>query len=114
MYQKTDLTGAEAPLSSHPYSRSHTRREKRKAKQNIAGGLGTISLALAEAVGETPAPPEPKSSRGGTAQTDKKPVMVNRPVEDEADKGKIGQGKKRTMNESGRRKQMCVRTHHSP
>lgn len=92
-------------MGAHPYSRSHTRREKRKTKQEIAGGLGAISLALAETVGEVVVPPEPKATLSKQQVREKK-VVEARKVEEEADKGKIGQGKKRTMNESGRRKQM--------
>ena len=60
---------------------------------------------MAETVGEVVVPPEPKATLSKQQVREKK-VVEARKVEEEADKGKIGQGKKRTMNESGRRKQM--------
>jgi hypothetical protein len=43
----------------HPYSRSHTRREKRKAKQQLAGGkLDNIASALSDMIDDIDVPPK--------------------------------------------------------
>lgn len=89
----------------HPYSRSHNRREKRKAKNQLAGGeLNAIATALSEAIGEEP-PTIHVDKKGREIKKDETELREERRKR-EAEKGKIGEGKGRTMNETKRRKQM--------
>ena len=89
----------------HPYSRSHTRREKRKAKQQLAGGkLDNIASALSDMIDDIDVPPglqnvKPSNKKTGMAQD-------NGAVRRKEEKGKIGEGKGRTLSETGRRKQV--------
>ena len=84
-------------VPSHPYSRSHARREKRKKREHLAGGeLHAVAAALSEVVGETistTAKIRSKEERAG----DKKRAEEEK---------KIGAGKGRTLSERARRKQM--------
>ena len=89
----------------HPYSRSHNRREKRKAKNHLIGGeLDVIASALSEAIGEEPAIKH-LDKKGKEITKDPQELKEERRRR-EAEKGKIGEGKGRTMNETKRRKQM--------
>ena len=89
-----------AGAAAHPYSRSHLRREKRKAKQQLAGGgLTSVADALAEV-----------SEPTATTTTEKKgkknaPEDIPQKRKAEPD-GKIGEGSTKTVGEKSRRKQM--------
>ncbi|KAL7422495.1 hypothetical protein Q5752_003143 [Cryptotrichosporon argae] len=87
------------PTRLHPYSRSHRKRENRKRRGELAGGLGGVRRAL-DAV--THAPGAGEGARGasgaGGASTDK--------VAGARD-GKIGEGKGKTLSEHARRKQIA-------
>ncbi len=85
------------PLPSHPYSRSHAKREKRKAREHLVGGeLHSVAVALSEAIGETEALP-----LKGDHETTKR-----KRDEEKREESKIGIGKGRTLGEKARRKQM--------
>lgn len=90
----------------HPYSRSHTRREKRKAKQQLAGGkLDNIASALSDMIDDIDVPPglhdpKPSAKKAGSIAQD------NGAASRKTEKGKIGEGKGRTLTETGRRKQV--------
>lgn len=95
---------------SHPYSRSHLRREKRKAAgASLGGGLGSVALALAEAAGDEEAPV--KEEVVGKKMS-KKEVLEDaaRRREEERkrklEEGKIGEGAGHGLKEKARRKQM--------
>ncbi|KAK1927268.1 hypothetical protein DB88DRAFT_477422 [Papiliotrema laurentii] len=97
-------------ISPHPYSRSHVRREKRKAKQHLAGGdLGHLSTALSEVMGDA-APPSPPPTKNKLGQHPK-PTVVKKKGED---RGKIGEGRGRTMSEHARRKQIALEAKRIP
>ena len=96
----------------HPYSRSHIRREKRKAKQQLAGGeLHAISAALSEAIGEEPESALPSGSKKAQRSRDIAAEVVERNAERQrrrAESGKIDEGRGRTLGEKSRRKQVQV------
>jgi hypothetical protein len=89
---------------SHPYSRSHLRREKRKAKANAIGALGSVALALGEVAGDEPAVKEVKRSKQEVMED-----AARRRQEEarrRAEEGKIGEGAGHGLKEKARRKQM--------
>jgi solute carrier family 35 protein F5 len=95
-----------AGATDHPYSRSHLRREKRKARQQLAGGgLNSVRDALAEAAEAAGVQVEvvPKSEKKVVAAVD---APQKRKAEPD---GKIGEGSARTVTEKSRRKQMWVK-----
>ncbi|BEJ11622.1 hypothetical protein CspHIS471_0200820 [Cutaneotrichosporon sp. HIS471] len=106
-----------AGAAAHPYSRSHFRREKRKAKSAVAlgGGLGSVALALGEVAGDEPVDKVEK----GKAKS-KKEVMedVVRRREEEArrkaEEGKIGEGAGHGLKEKARRKQISANAQRIP
>jgi len=91
------------PVPSHPYSRSHARREKRKTRPELSGGhLRAVAAALSEAIGETDALPLRSLTRVEREEEKRKREDVRR------DGAKIGMGKGRTLGEKARRKEMLV------
>jgi hypothetical protein len=100
--EKPFLGAIQAGAALHPYSRSHIRREKRKAKEVVGGGLDSVAAALAEAAGEVPVPeaPVPKSKGHARVVDD---VPQKRKQEPD---GKIGEGRTKPLAEKQRRKQM--------
>lgn len=102
----TKVTEPIPSLSSHPYSRSHLRREKRKAKEKLYGGdmISILnSLPEEQIIESVSLAQEAKRKRRRHKQED---VDLE---EDEQEKSKrklIGEGSKRTMGEKQRRKQM--------
>jgi hypothetical protein len=110
---RADKTATSTALASHPYSRSHTRREKRKVKQNLAGGnLDAVADALKEAFG-TPSEdegevvePVGKRSKAGKAATAEDKALAKPKRRGPDGEELIGEGKGRTMREKARRKQM--------
>jgi len=87
--------------SGQPYSKSHMRRLKRKAKEELAGGgLASLAAQLSEDAPQESAEPQHTQSRR------------NKPKSAPAADGKIGQGKGKTLKEDQRRKQIATnRTH---
>lgn len=90
---------AQLVAQSQPYSKSHLKREKRKAKQQLAGGMGSVAAALVDLAPELAPEPEEKTPK------EKKEAAEEAKRRKEED-GKIGAGSKRTMREKQRRKQM--------
>lgn len=86
---------------AQPYSKSHMKREKRKAKQQLAGGMGSVAAALVDLAPELA--PEPPSTGKDKKTKEQKAEEDRRKKEED---GKIGAGSKRTMREKQRRKQM--------
>ncbi|KAK4687014.1 hypothetical protein P7C73_g3096, partial [Tremellales sp. Uapishka_1] len=90
-------------LPLHPYSRSHIKREKKKAKEQLTGGeLHSIAVGLSEALGEVEE--EEKPIRIKTAEERRREKEEEQRRKEEA--GKIGQGGKRTLSEKKRREQI--------
>jgi hypothetical protein len=94
-----------ASLSTQPYSKSHRKRENKKARQDLSGGqLHPLAAALAESLGQKGE--EDKKARVRT--------KLEREAEREAEEkrkreeGKIGEGKGRTLGEKKRRDMMWV------
>lgn len=95
------------PLASHPYSRSHTRREKRKTKQNLHGGtLDSVAEALIQAVADGSGDEEVEDPVKKTKTQKGKEEGSKTKRKDASVDGLIGEGKGRTMREKARRKQM--------
>ncbi|KAJ7235902.1 hypothetical protein B0H12DRAFT_133765 [Mycena haematopus] len=86
--------------SSHsPYSKSHERRQKRKAKERLAGGdLNAIQMALA-AVDEAEAPEllQPEDAMPEDAAKVKQKKQKPKP-------GQIGEGKGATLSKTQRKR----------
>jgi ribosome biogenesis protein SLX9 len=85
--------------SSHsPYSKSHTRRLKRKAKQQIAGGLGDMQAAISALEKDlTPAEMESTASQTLDEQNEQKPKAKVRP-------GQIGEGRPVPLSKAQRKR----------
>ena len=75
--------------SRQPYSKSHERRLKRKAREQVAGGLQEIQAAIAEVAGDDP-PDSLQDEEGGELGTssDRPKVSKSKPRP-----GLIGEGK---------------------
>ncbi|WOO76714.1 uncharacterized protein LOC62_01G000337 [Vanrija pseudolonga] len=104
--------GAVLAGAAAPYSKSHARREKRKAAQQLGSGLGSVAAALFEAAGEVPVPTAPVATSRGK----KRAEVVEVPPQlrkREAD-GKIGEGSAKTMGERRRRKQISAAAQRIP
>jgi len=76
--------------SRSPYSKSHERRLKRKAKEQVAGGLDDIQAAISFIAGDPPAGTEGTT---GTAVVDSRPKP-----------GQIGEGKSAPLSKSQRKR----------
>ncbi|TFK76992.1 hypothetical protein BDN72DRAFT_783667 [Pluteus cervinus] len=89
--------------SSHsPYSKSHNRRVKRKAKQEIAGGLGAIQTAI-EALDDTqPTAAEEDGDEGSAADGS----TTQRSQRSKAPPGKIGEGKAAPLSKAQRKRML--------
>lgn len=88
----------------HPYSRSHMKRQKKKAKEQLAGGeLSSVAAALKNITGE-------ESEEEGVATAGKprrKPKKTSEEIaQAQAEKAKIGEGTGKTLKEKARREQM--------
>ena len=70
----------------------------------MGGELNAIATALSEAIGEEPQKTH-LDKRGNEIKKDEAELKEERQRR-ETEKGKIGEGKGRTMNETKRRKQM--------
>lgn len=90
-------------LPLHPYSRSHIRREKRKAQQHLAGGeLHSVAAALSESLGEV----GHERERARVRSNEERKAEKQKERARSEGEGKIGDGKGRTLSEKARRKQM--------
>ncbi|ORX38381.1 hypothetical protein BD324DRAFT_649753 [Kockovaella imperatae] len=100
-------SSTEPPVPAHPYSRSHVRREKRKAKQQLAGGqLHDMAVALSQSLGET----EPESKARVRTKEEKEKERQRREQEQ-----KVGAvGKSRTLKERKRRKEITTEARRLP
>lgn len=79
-----------------PHSKSHNRRNKRKAKEQIAGGLTDIQVVIAELDEDTQFPStiaEKSSDKTDTGSQSKSSNF-----------GKIGEGKNTTLSKSQRKR----------
>ncbi|EJT48909.1 hypothetical protein A1Q1_02004 [Trichosporon asahii var. asahii CBS 2479] len=94
---------AQLVAQSQPYSKSHMKREKRKAKQQLAGGMGSVAAALVDLAPELA--PEPEVETKTPKEKQQAADDAKRRKEED---GKIGQGSKRTMREKQRRKQISA------
>lgn len=89
-----------AGASSKPYSRSHLKREKKKARQQVGGGLGSVAAALEEAT-------EPAERLRVLKKGKAVPVVEVAPQKRKVEPdGRMGEGSARTPGEKQRRKQM--------
>ncbi|ODN85461.1 hypothetical protein L198_07542 [Cryptococcus wingfieldii CBS 7118] len=109
---KVPPEGLEAGKAPHPYfvpSKSHLRRQKRRAR-DIAGGLSSLENALSSIAPEA-AVPNPPASLAINKKTKKDVVKTKeqrdeerrKRLEEERERGKIGEGKGRTLGEKKRR-----------
>lgn len=103
--QPADTISGKAP---HPYfipSKSHLRRQKRKAR-NLAGGLGSLGTALEGVIPDEDLKPaqvvgvkEEKRVKTKEERDEERRVWL----EKEKEKGKIGSGKGKTLREKKRK-----------
>ena len=91
-------TGLES--SRAPYSKSHTRREKRKAKEQIAGGLSDMQAAIS-ALEDNDNPMSVEKSLEVADGQNKKTTAKPKP-------GQIGEGKAAPLNKGQRKRALCV------
>lgn len=92
------FNATELEASRSPYSRSHERRLKRKAREQVAGGLQDITAALAEVETEMPIAVQQAVSADDTPtvrETAHKPKSVP---------GLIGEGKHKPLSKSQRKR----------
>lgn len=98
------------PPAFHPYSRSHVKREKRKARQELHGGqLASVEAALSEVLGLPPPATsgEKQAPSAVKIRTKEERIAERLRVEHELrEKGKIGLGKGKTLTEKARRAEM--------
>ncbi|RDB28908.1 hypothetical protein Hypma_015413 [Hypsizygus marmoreus] len=80
-----------------PYSKSHARRVKRKAKEQIASGLGDMQLAIAAL--DDDMPPAVQDSVHSTEGND-----TESQIKSQTKPGMIGEGKKATLSKSQRKR----------
>ncbi|KAI0814856.1 ribosome biogenesis protein SLX9-domain-containing protein [Irpex lacteus] len=82
--------------SRSPYSKSHERRLKRKAREQVAGGLKDITAALAELETDIPvAIQQTISADDATEDTSRKPTAAS---------SLIGEGKRTPLSKAQRKK----------
>lgn len=100
-----NLSGLEASRS--PYSKSHSRRLRRKAKEQIGGGLSDIQAAIADVEDDAPELIQTSireaaeaEARGPKAPTNEPRVKFN--------PGLIGEGKGAPLSKAQRKKALCV------
>jgi hypothetical protein len=92
--------------SNHsPYSKSHARRQKRRAKEQIAGGLDDMQLALAAVEDET-ADAEAQDSM--PAATDDSAPIAQPKKKAKPKPGQIGEGKGAPLSRSQRQRALYV------
>lgn len=94
--------------SSHPYSKSHARRMKRKEREQVAGGLSDIKDAIGDLLGDE-APSETIAESNKKAAKRKQTEMdVEGDEEPKKTKtvqaGVIGQGKSTTLTKAQRKR----------
>ncbi|TFK97042.1 ribosome biogenesis protein SLX9-domain-containing protein [Pterulicium gracile] len=94
--------------SSHPYSKSHARRMKRKEREQVAGGLGDIQDAIGDLLGDE-APSETIAESNKKAAKRKQTDMEVEGGEDPkktktVQAGVIGQGKNTTLTKAQRKR----------
>ncbi|KAG5648084.1 hypothetical protein DXG03_007119 [Asterophora parasitica] len=80
-----------------PYSKSHARRVKRKAKEQIANGLSDMQDAIAALDDEIPTPVRESVKNTAEASQDPPPKAHVKP-------GMIGEGKKEPLSKSQRKR----------
>ncbi|GMK56185.1 hypothetical protein CspeluHIS016_0300250 [Cutaneotrichosporon spelunceum] len=104
-----------AGAAAHPYSRSHLRREKRKAKAAVAlgGGLGSVALALGEVAGDE-APKEETKAKSRKEVMEDAARRRDEEARRRAEEGKIGQGRGHGLKEKARRKQISTNAQRIP
>lgn len=92
----TDLDATGLEQSRSPYSKSHERRLKRKAREQVAGGLKDITAALAELETDIPvAIQQTISADDATEDTSRKSTAAS---------SLIGEGKRTPLSKAQRKK----------
>ncbi|OSD03638.1 hypothetical protein PYCCODRAFT_240787 [Trametes coccinea BRFM310] len=86
--------------SRSPYSKSHERRLKRKAKEQVAGGLGDIKAAISAL--EEDIPVAVQNSVTDATETDR--ADASKPAKPKPKPGQIGEGKGAPLNKNQRKK----------
>ncbi|KAG6832443.1 hypothetical protein H0H92_001489 [Tricholoma furcatifolium] len=81
-------------LTSSPYSKSHARRMKRKAKEQIANGLGEMQSAITALDQDTAQTDSKESNVNATSNEPRKPLKS----------GMIGEGKNAPLSKSQRKR----------
>lgn len=94
--------------STHPYSRSHLKRLKRKARENLAGGsLTAIEGALADVMPPADEKKEAKPVKNGRGMDVDGEVVVPQAKVSKSDAaGRIGEGKGKPLKEKQKRKEL--------
>ncbi|KAL7285158.1 hypothetical protein ACG7TL_000250 [Trametes sanguinea] len=90
--------------SRSPYSKSHERRLKRKAKEQVAGGLGDIKAAISAL--EEDIPVAVQNSVTDATETDR--ADASKPAKPKPKPGQIGEGKGAPLNKNQRKKALYV------
>ncbi len=91
--------------SRSPYSKSHERRLKRKAREQVAGGMDEIKMAIAAV--EDDIPLAVQNSIAATAEgVDETPVPQSKKVRPKP--GQIGEGKGAPLTKNQRKRALCV------
>lgn len=100
----TKTVSAQTPTPlSHPYSRSHLKRLRKKSRQNLSGGeLHPLAAALAESLGQT----GEKDKKAHVRSMAEKEEEARRERAKKLEEGKIGEGRGRTLGEKRRREIM--------
>ncbi|GLB36259.1 putative ribosome biogenesis protein SLX9 [Lyophyllum shimeji] len=97
LQQKHEAFLQRLDISHSPYSKSHLRRMKRKAKEQIAGGLDDMQAAIASLDEEIPAAVS-QSVKDAAASSSAPPSRAH------IKPGMIGEGKKAPLSKSQRKR----------
>ena len=99
--------------SRSPYSKSHERRLKRRAREQVAGGLNDIKAALAAVEGEDiPAAVQASVSTEAILGDTAGALESSRPKKVKSKPGQIGEGKGVPLSKNQRKRALYVS--HSP
>lgn len=101
----TSVSGLEASRS--PYSKSHSKRLRRKAKEQIGGGLSDIQAAITEMEDDGPKLVQESIREAAEAEARGSKAPANEPRV-KSNPGLIGEGKGARLNKTQRKKALYV------
>lgn len=93
--------------SRSPYSKSHARRLKRKAKEQVGGGLSDIQAAITAVEEDAPKLIQASIREAAEAEAEGPKGTVNEPRV-KSNPGLIGQGRGAPLTKAQRKKALCV------